>query len=376
MTRTRDEWPRATLSLALVLSGVFGIVSIFSVNDLNGQGTGNPGTGQTKSKSAAARQPELATDLDNAIQILEQNDFRAFLEQYAPVDVLRRLRQQDLVERAAAMMSSKPQTKQQLLAILKALRKQTPTFDKSRGLATMQFDTLASGVEEIAGELHVPVTDDVKLVGLGADLNKVMEEATRLLEAGDVQAFVERLFPASELARLQEPGAMQDLVQQFKVTTGVPTAPRPTALRPGGLQPVGPQSVTPQPVGPRPGGLQAPLGPAIAQPVPQQNQDSPNFLQAFQADFKRLQTLTPELTDKGQVAVFRIESQNQQPARVIKFQKMGTDWRLFDDAGRVIGELTRQSKLKPRSAVTTVQMERIGGNWRFIELPALRLDGK
>ena len=43
---------------------------------------------------------------------------------------------------------------------------------------------------------------------------------------------------------------------------------------------------------------------------------------------------------------------------------------------RVIAELTRQSRLKPRSAVTTVLMERIGGNWRFIELPALRLDGK
>lgn len=343
MMRTRGEWWRATIPVALVLSAVIGTVMLVSVGDLSGQGTGNPGTGKSKSSSSAAREPDLAADLDEAVRILEQDDYRTFLERYAPVEVLRRLRQQDLFERAATMLAGQPQTKQQLLAILKALRKQTPTFDKSRGLATLQFDTLANGVEEVAGELHLPVTDGVTLVGLGGDLNKVLAEAARLLAAGDFQIFVERLFPASELARLQEPGAMQNLLQQFQVAPEVLKTPqRPTQSK---------QST---------------------QPI----QDPPSLLQSLQADFKLLQTLTPELTDKGQVAVFRIDSQNQQPVRVIKFQKTGSDWRLFDDVGRVIAELTRQSRLKPRSAVTTVLMERIGGNWRFIELPALRLDGK
>lgn len=341
MMRTRGEWRRATIPLGLVLSGVVGMVTLVSVGDLSGQGPGNPGAGTTKSTSSVAREPDLVTDLDEAVRMVEQNDFRSFLERYAPVEVLRRLRQQDLFERAATVMAGQPQTKQQLLAILKALRKQTPTYDKSRGLATLQFDTLASGVDEVAGELHLPDTNGLKLVGLGGDLNKVHAEAERLLSAGDFPTFVERLFPASELARLQEPGAMQDLLQQFKATPEVSkTPPRPTLPK----QPTQPVS------------------------------DSPSLLQSLQADFKLLQTLKPELTEKGQVAVYRIESADQQPVRVIKFQKSGNDWRLFDDAGRVSAELTRQAKLKPRSAVTTVLMERIGGNWRFIELPALRLD--
>ncbi len=350
MTRTRGEWRHATIPLALFLSGVIGLVMLVRVEDLSGQGTANQGTdtqgkGKSKSTSSAVREPDLAADLDEAIRILEQDDFHTFLERYAPVEVLRRLRQQNLVERAATMMAGQPQTKQQLLAILKALRKQTPTFDKSRGLATLQFDPLVNGVEEVAGELHLPDTNGLKLVGLGGDLNKVTAEATRLLAAGDFPTFVERLFPASELARLQEPGAMQELLQQFKVATD-PSKP-PPAAKLSTLQPV-------------------------RQPLP----DAPNLLQALLADFKQLQTLTPELTDKGQVAVFRIDSPDQQPVRVIKFQKTGGDWRLFDDVDRVKAELTRQAKLRPRSAVTTVQMERIGGNWRFIELPALRLDGK
>ena len=42
-----------------------------------------------------------------------------------------------------------------------------------------------------------------------------------------------------------------------------------------------------------------------------------------------------------------------------------------DDVERVIVELNRQSKLKPRSSVIKIQMERVGGNWRLVELPPL-----
>ena len=340
MTRPRGEWQRRVVPLAILAAGVIGTATLVHVNDLSGQGPGKPG-------SPAAREPDLAADLEAAIRTVEQNDFATFLERYAPVDVLRRLRQQDLVERAAKVMAGQPQTKQQLLAVLKALQKQTPKFDKSRGLATLEFDPLVHGVDSIPGELHVPATDDLKLVGLGGDLNKVLAEATRLLAAGEFQTFVEGLFPASELARLQEPSAMQDLLIQFRATAESPKTP-PTALRP------------------------VPNKPNSNVPVA----DTPSLLQALQADFKLLQTLTPELTDKGRVAVFRIDPKNQQPVRVIKFQRTGNDWRLFDNADRVTAELTRQAKLKPNSAVTTVQLERIGGNWRFVELPALGLGGK
>ena len=360
MTRPRGEWRRAAIPLAILVSGVIGTATLITVSDLSGQGTGKP-------SSPAAREPDLAADLDAAIRTVEQGDFATFLERYAPVDVLRRLRQQDLVERAAKVMAGQPQTKQQLLAVLKALQKQTPKFDKSRGLATLEFDPLVHGVDAIPGELHVPGTDELKLVGLGGDLNKVLAEATRLLAAGDFQTFVEGLFPASELARLREPDAMQDLVQQFKVATDSPKTTPPTS-KPNPNQPIQDAPPTPKPISTTP--------PIPNRPTPNTNADTPNLLAALQADFKLLQTLTPELTDKGRVAVFRIDPKNQQPVRVIKFQKSGNDWRLFDNSDRVIDELRRQSNLRPRSAVTTVQLERIGGNWRFIELPALGLGAR
>ena len=45
MMRTRGEWWRATIPVALVLSAVIGTVTLVSVGDLSGQGTGTPGTG-------------------------------------------------------------------------------------------------------------------------------------------------------------------------------------------------------------------------------------------------------------------------------------------------------------------------------------------
>ena len=335
MTRTREQWYVTTL---LISGSLIASMVVFLQGDLNGQNAANSGAKKTKSSSVPTREPEIATDLDDAIRLLNESDFKTFFEKYAPVEILRRLRQQDLVERATTVMSSEPQTKRHLLSVLEALRKQTPVFDKSRGIATIQFETLGSGIVEISGELHLPATENLKLTGLGKDLNKVLAEATRLLAAGEVQAVVNGLFPASELARLQEPGAMQDLVQQLSV------GPIPSKFAPA--QQTGRKAI----------------------------QDTPPELKAWQADLRQLQSLSPELTDDGRLAIFRIESPGSLSVRIIKFQKTEAGWRLFDDVKRVTTELTRQSKLKPKAGIMTVQMERIGGNWRFIELPALQVD--
>jgi hypothetical protein len=357
MMRKRGEWNRRAVSLAILVSGVIGAAAFVSPGEVKAQGVG-------KQNPSATKEPDLTADLDAAIRSVEQNDFITFLDLYAPVDVLRRLRQQDLVERSAKVIASQPQTKRRLLVMLKALREQTPKYDKSRGLATLQFDPNAHGDDSVPGEIQLPNTDDLKLAGLGGDLKKVVEGASVLLAAGDLKKFVEQLFPASELARLKDPAAMQDLLQQIGGAANPPVN--------GGLSSGGGAgsftAPTPKPAPARPG-----LNRPGAKPP---SADSPTLLQALQADFKRLQTLTPELTDKGQVAVYKIESKDGQPVRVIKLQKVGGHWRLFDNSARVADELTRQAKLKPPAGVTTVHMERIGGNWRFIELPALGMGGR
>src|SRR5262249_19193200 len=140
--------------------------------------------------------------------------------------------------------------------------------------------------------------------------------AIKLLEGGDMAAFVERLFPVTEIARLRQGEQLPALLQQFK--------------------------------------------------------DAPELTAAMLADLKRMQGAKPELAEKGQVAVFKLAAEKDQPARTVKLQKSGGDWRLFDDAPRVAAEFVRQAKLTPRSTVMNVQMELIGGNWRFVELPMLQ----
>jgi hypothetical protein len=274
------------------------------------------GQAKKSTPAAAAKEPELAADLDEAIRVVEAGQFQKFLELYAPVEILRQMRQQDVLQQAAAMLAQQPQGKAQLLAVLQALKKQTPRYDKTKGLATFEFDPFASGIPESPVELNLPSTGDSKLSGLGDDLPKVITQATKLLEAGDVATFVEKLFPATELARLNQPDQMAALLQQFK--------------------------------------------------------DTPELQTSMLADFKRMQATKAALTDKGQVAVFKLVAGKDLPERIVKMQKAGNHWRLFEDGPRVADELARQSKLKPPGNAMSVQMELIGGNWRFVELPLFR----
>lgn len=312
MLKPRDGWQRKVAAICLVaLAGVF---LLRSADDVMGQGA------KPKSPPAATGKTDLDSDLENAIQLIEKNDFAAFIDLYCPVDMLRRLRQQDLVDRAATVMKSQQRLKPQLLSLLKGLKGQSPKFDKSGGMAILEFDTSGGNVEEFLGELNIPESFDLKVTGLGSDLGRAITDATKLLEAEDISAFVDAVYPASELSRLQAPDSRKALLQQFKET--------------------------------------------------------PELAQSILADLKLLAAMKPVVSKEGDVATFSIPGDEQHPKRAIKFQKVDANWRLFDDSPRVVKELSRQTKLKPGSSITIVQMERIGGNWRFIELPMLRLDGQ
>lgn len=313
MLRINRRKASTCLHRVIVRLGIASLLLASLPGPANGQATS-----AGKSTPANSREPDVMRDLDDAIRLIEKNEFQAFLERFAPVEILRKLRQQDLVERAAGVMNEQAQTKLRLLIVLNALKKQTPRFDKSRGLATIDFDPLANNVPELQADLHLPDTSGLKLTGLGSDHARVIDEAIRLLESGDIATFVERLFPAAEVARLRDDAQRQVLHQQFK--------------------------------------------------------SHPEISRSMIADFKRMQSVQPELDDQGQTALFRLAAGQGQPARTIKLQKIKGDWRLFDDSPRVAQELLRQSQLKPRSNVTPVQLELIGGNWRFVELPFLRTE--
>ena len=312
MLKPRGDWIR-TSALAAISGLIFGgTVLLPPPANLMGQGPGKP-----KSADVATHKSNLTGDIAIAIQLVEKDEFRTFLELYCPVELLRKLRQEDLVDRAAAVMASQPKTKVQLLILLKALMEQSPKFDKSGGMATLDVDPTAGGIEEVPGELKIPDAFNLTATGLGSDLNRVIADAIKLLETAEFGTFVDRVFPASELGRVQSSDARKGLLMTF--------------------------------------------------------QETPELAKTMIADLKQLQSVEPEMTENGTVATFSIPS-SERSKRTIKFQKIGTNWRLFDDSPRVVTELSRQAKLKPGSTIKIIHMERVGGNWRFIELPILRMD--
>lgn len=269
-----------------------------------------------KTKTEADAPPDLSADLDEAIRLLQQGESQRFLERYAPVDLLRNLRRNEILERAAGDFGKNP-LKAQLIAVLRALKRQEPRYDKSGGLATLEFDPFGAGIPDTAQELRFPSGADLKLTGLGDDLAKALAAAVKLLETGKITDFAERFLPASEVARLREGDQMAALEQQFK--------------------------------------------------------DTPELSAAMLKELKQMQAAKPQLVEKGQVALFVFEpadKEGQEP-RTIKLQKASGGWRLYDDAPRVAAELLRQSKLKPASTIIQIEMELIGGNWRFVSLPVL-----
>ncbi|MCY2963771.1 MAG: hypothetical protein NT069_09020 [Planctomycetota bacterium] len=257
--------------------------------------------------------PSIASDIDAAIKSLEEGDFEQFLELYAPVTILRDLRTGDAVANAANDLKSIPEFKTQMLTLLGHLKKGTPKYDASKGLATFEIDLSPAAPAE-GDEVAVPRLPDVSNVkskGLGGDLPKVLTGAIALLEKREYAKFVDALFPLTEIVRLNQEDGNAALVRQFEET--------------------------------------------------------PELRTAMLADFKRMQQATPKMTEKGQVAEFALKAEKGASARTVKLQKSGSDWRLYDDSPRVVAELARVAKLKPASAVETIQMERIGGNWRFVD---------
>ncbi|MEI8381227.1 MAG: hypothetical protein WCJ09_13950 [Planctomycetota bacterium] len=312
MMKPLTGWKQACLLTAVSLTVFAAVFLLQPVDPVMGQLANS-------SKSLTAAKSDLPGDIKLAIQLIEKKDFRTFLELYCPVEMLRKLRQQDLVDRAATVLASQPKTKAYLLALFNSLQVQTAKFDKSGGIATLEMDPKSPIPDEIPGELNIAEIFELKLTGLGSDLSRVITEATKLLEEPNVTEFVDRVFPASELARLQTPDSRQTLLLQFKET--------------------------------------------------------PEMAKSIVADLKILATIKPEISKDGKEATFSVLGGEPSIKREIKFQKVGNDWRLFDDSPRIATELTRQAKLVPGATSKVVQMERIGGNWRFIELPALRMDG-
>src|SRR5262245_54775842 len=99
MSRTNNAWIRTSGSFAIL--GIVGVILVLwqFAGETQGQARA-----RSKPTSRTDGEPDLAADLDDAIRSVEAGEFQTFLEKYAPVEVLRKMRQEDLVEQAAAAL--------------------------------------------------------------------------------------------------------------------------------------------------------------------------------------------------------------------------------------------------------------------------------
>lgn len=275
------------------------------------------------------RAKQLMAAIDDAIRTLDAEDYPRFVEHYYPVEELRMHRRLGNVDRLTAYVEKRDDFKRGLLQALRAARQHKPRFNESKTIATFEFD-VPGQEDHITARIvkEPPDPRQLELVGYGPDLDVVIEKAIATLERGDVATFIDRLFPASELALLHERKERQALADRI------------------GANPA-----------------------AVKQMI---------------ADLKAIKKQKAILKESDDVAIALIERGTVEigdtvgtkrkldlPSQRFKFQKVNGSWRLFDEGARAREELARLSKLTPKEFKLTMTLvfERFGDAWRIAELP-------
>jgi hypothetical protein len=172
-----------------------------------------------------------------------------------------------------------------------------------------------------------PKDDKVALVGYGDDLPKVLKAGLAALEAGEIESFIDHLFPAGELGRLQANNGKAKLVARLK--------------------------------------------------------KQPELIEQMRRDLKAWGELSAQFNAEKTLATITLPAASDDPVpapRIVKFQKVTGSWRFFDNSTRVREEMARQSRLVPPKLSYPVGlggadshallMEKLGSSWRISRMPA------
>ena len=277
----------------------------------------------------AAKTPEaqVRAALADAIKRLDDGDARGFLEYYFPTEQLRQLRQANAVEQTADRLKQQPQIIDGIRTRLRRAAKAKPTFDRSGSVA--EFILPPEEVEkpkEKGSEFKEPPVSNVKLTGFGNDLETVLRKGEEALDKQDVDGFVKNLFPAGELRHPEAELRHVALTQRLK--------------------------------------------------------DNPKLLEQMLADFQVMRKLTPQISEKKDVAEYRlagtkIEITKTQsvmtPERVFKLQLVEGSWRLPDNTSPARLAVAK-NLAKPLAEVgqfaagpEKITFERFGDHWRLAQ---------
>jgi hypothetical protein len=284
-------------------------------------------TEQSETKESRATKEVIAT-MKAAIKTWEAGKYQQFLESYIAVDQLQRIRRKrfsgtDVVAaQFAAAAKRNPEQFQQFasrmwLGRLKKAVAVKPTFDRTHSIAL--FSIVLQPEETITAQklgLFAVKIKDVKVAGYGLDLKETLEAAVKDLKAGNVASYLKKMMPVSEL-QLGDPAKLAARIKA-----------------------------------------------------------SPQSLSAIQTDITAAITLVSKAKIENGVAeislprpsikqgVGRNQTVIKFAPKVFKFQKVGPNWRLYDNTTALKKTLTQfQQKIPP--VRTTFVMEKFGNHWRF-----------
>lgn len=292
-------------------------------------------TAKTAGPKTNAKSPErlqqLLDDVKRARQLLQEKNFEEFAEEYLPIEELRSIRANTTVKDLALNLkkqgSASPQF-QSLNLMLERAPTGTWEFFHDDSQVTMTFYLKDYQPKP---KTKKPVETYPDAPGLGADLSKALDEAIKLLEAKDVQNFVIKVFPLSE-------------VQPYVDEESEAQAEMAVVLR-----------------------------------------DNPEMVAAMLADLQALRNLKPKM-ESGDVATFELsltikpteqlapnastKGNKEEPlpmSRQIRFQKVHDHWRFYDhraEMSKVLSEL--DVNYDPDAPSTeTMSWERFGKRWRL-----------
>jgi hypothetical protein len=291
-------------------------------------------SGSPKQAAPTPAQAEVQRTLNDAIAVVEAGDLVKFVQFYAPVELLRNLRDQGRLE----TLRSSPPDSRILLSLLRRFQngevrlerdglvaRVTPRRDKSDSPPKEDVDA-----PDPLAVVPSPKLDKIKLVGYGSDLSQVLKSSLAALDTGELESFIDHVFPAGELGRLQAHGKPQLVARLNKQR---------------------------------------------------------ELFEQMRRDLKALGDATPEFNADKTVATFVLRTPTADKRlgdappelRTVKFQKVAGSWRFYDNSTPVREEIARQSRLLPpklkySAGMRTenpdvLVMEKLGSSWRLAALP-------
>ena len=259
-----------------------------------------------QSDSPEARKAALQTDIQQAASLLEEKKYAEFFERYMPARTLQgKPKDVNLETAVQGIQAQYPEFFPEMLEMLQGLNPDSIEF--------LNEDNTHAGVHVKDGavlsphksSLSDPAEEEVPNVkGFPGEPGEVLAQAIAVLEAGNHQEFIEKMYPRGELLSATSEVGKRELADRLK--------------------------------------------------------EHPEMAAQMLADLKAMQELTPVVNDEETLATYELTAEKL-PTRKIQLEKQG-EWRLANNSQRIRGEMYRQSQLK-----NVASRNRDGVEWEWAE---------